>query len=74
MPQVYYQKKKFVNELFLSLLVNYWRSAENQRKFFIEFASQRGFDPLVPDNWKKIKRKELIEQVGKPVSTTLPNF
>ncbi len=43
---------------------NYWKSTENQRKFFIEFASQKGFDPLELKNWDKIKaldfRKEVI--------------
>ncbi len=34
-------------------------------KFFVEFASQKGFDPLVLDNWKNIRKKELIKQVGR---------
>ncbi len=39
------------------------KNPENRKQFLIEFASKKGFDPLVPDTWKKIKRKEVIEQV-----------
>ncbi len=41
----------------------YWRDAHNRRKFFIEFASQKGFDPLVPTNWENVQRREMIKQV-----------
>ncbi len=47
------------------ILGNYWRSAENQRNFFIEFASQKGFDPLVSENWDKITTKAIVKQVEK---------
>ncbi len=30
----------------------YWRNSHNRRRFFIEFAAQKGFDPLVAANWK----------------------
>ncbi len=40
----------------------YWRNAHNRRKFFIEFASQKGFDPLVAINWQNVQYKE-IKQV-----------
>ncbi len=46
-------------------LGDYWRSTENQRKFFIEFASQKGFDLLVPANWDKIRKEDIIKQVRK---------
>ncbi len=46
-------------------LGNYWRGIENQRKFFIEFASQKGFDPLVPENWDKINIADIRKQVIK---------
>ncbi len=41
---------------------NYWSDALNRRKFFIEFATQKGFDPLVPENWRNITRKELAKK------------
>ncbi len=52
----------FGNEL-ISILDNYWRSIGNQRKFFIEFAAQQGFDPLVPGNWDKITIRAIIKKV-----------
>ncbi len=45
------------------ILENYWRSTENQRKFFIEFASQKGFDPLIPENWDNITKEDISKQV-----------
>ncbi len=44
---------------------NYWSDAHNRRKFFIDFATQKGFDPLVPINWENIQYKEILEQVKK---------
>eukprot|EP00026_Physarum_polycephalum_P001074 Phypoly_transcript_01075.p1 GENE.Phypoly_transcript_01075~~Phypoly_transcript_01075.p1 ORF type:complete len:1059 (+),score=134.10 Phypoly_transcript_01075:98-3274(+) len=29
----------------------YWGSMSNRRRFFEKYASDQGFDPLVPDNW-----------------------
>ncbi len=51
------------NDLISYLLENYWRSTENQRKFFIEFATQKGFDPLVPENWDKMPIEDILTQV-----------
>ena len=31
----------------------YWRHIENRRKFLREFADKMGFDPTVPENWRK---------------------
>ncbi len=52
-----------MGNLFLYILENYWKSTENQRKFFIELASQNGFDPLVPKNWDKITKKHITKKV-----------
>ncbi len=41
----------------------YWKDTHNRRKFFIEFAAQKGFDPLVAENWNNIKTKDISEQV-----------
>ncbi len=43
----------------------YWQRTENQRKFFIEFATQKGFNPLVPENWDKITIEDMNKQVRK---------
>ncbi len=52
------------NEL-ISLLEGYWKSTDNRRNFFIEFASQNGFDPLVYGNWDKVTKEDIIKQVRK---------
>ncbi len=44
-------------------LDNYWNSAENRRKFFLQFSKQKGFDPLIAENWDKITKKDIINQV-----------
>ncbi len=41
----------------------YWGDAQNRRKFFIEFATQKGFDPLVAENWNKVTAKDIKKQV-----------
>ncbi len=42
----------------------YWSNdAYNRRNFFIEFATQKGFDPLVAVNWENIQLKEIPKQV-----------
>ncbi len=51
------------NNNFFLLKVKHWKSIENRRNFFIEFASQKGFDPLVYGNWDK-RKKEIIARVS----------
>ncbi len=46
---------------------NHWSDAHNRRKFFIEFATQKGFDPLVAINWENIQNTEIIKQVKRKV-------
>ncbi len=41
----------------------HWKSATNRRSYFIKFAIQNRFDPLVAESWENIKRKEMIKQV-----------
>lgn len=38
---------------------------ENRRKFFTEFARERGFDPSVPQNWKNVTKAEVIAKMVK---------
>jgi len=38
----------------------YWRSAENRRKFFEEFASEQGFDPSIAANWKDVTQAQVL--------------
>lgn len=30
---------------------NHWANKENRRLFFEKYAKDKGFDPLVPQNW-----------------------
>ena len=34
---------------------NFWKSAENRRRFFTRFAREKKFDPLKPGNWYSIR-------------------
>lgn len=43
--------------------VNDWTEVANQRKFFDNFAKENNFDPLNPDNWYKVERRDVFEQV-----------
>ncbi len=43
----------------------YWSDALNRRKFFIEFASQKGFDPLVASNWENVQYQEILKEIKK---------
>ncbi len=40
---------------------NYWKSKDNRRNFFIEFASKEGFDPLIGENWNNVKCAEALK-------------
>ncbi len=58
---------------FLYSLGNYWKSTENQRNFFIEFASTKGFDPLIPSNWKNVTYRDIIEHGGGSLLSNIYN-
>ncbi len=49
--------------MFIFFTGNYWNNAHNRRKFFIAFASQKGFDPLVAVSWENIQYREMVKQV-----------
>ncbi len=36
---------------------------DNRRNFFIEFAAQKGFDPLVATNWDNVTYDEFFAKV-----------
>lgn len=33
---------------------NYWKSAENRKRFFIRFARDHKFNPFIPENWYSV--------------------
>lgn len=36
------------------LAENHWSDDGNRKKFFMELAKEKGFDPLVAENWHSI--------------------
>jgi len=40
---------------------NYWTEKDNRRKFFVDFAKQNGFEPLIAENWYPITRDKITE-------------
>ena len=38
----------------------YWRSIENRKKFFIDYAKQMGFDPNNPWNWQRVTKAHIV--------------
>jgi len=43
---------------FSILPAKYWHNSKNRKAFFLEFAKERGFDPLLPDNWYSITQND----------------
>eukprot|EP00026_Physarum_polycephalum_P001458 Phypoly_transcript_01460.p1 GENE.Phypoly_transcript_01460~~Phypoly_transcript_01460.p1 ORF type:complete len:826 (+),score=126.37 Phypoly_transcript_01460:385-2862(+) len=37
------------------------QNSKNRRKFFLKYAAEKGFDPLVAENWYKQSRKSIVE-------------
>ncbi len=70
-PQLKYRrpginKNYFIYLFTFAFIVNYWSDAHNRKNFFIEFAAQKGFDPLLAENWENVQiRKEVNKQVKK---------
>ncbi len=54
------------NDLFILFVVdNYWKVSKSRRKFFVEFAAKKGFDPYVSGNWDTITKRDILKQVRK---------
>lgn len=47
------------------ITANYWKIPKNRRKFLIDFAAKKGFDPHVSKNWNKVTKKDIIKKVQK---------
>jgi hypothetical protein len=45
------------------LAVNDWTKPENRRKRMEDFAKEKGFDPLIPENWYSVERKDFVKEV-----------
>ena len=49
----------------------YWRDITHKRKFFVDIAAEKGFDPYVVENWVKVTNAELLEK--KVSDKVIPN-
>lgn len=49
-----------INIYFTYSARGYWANNQNLRKFFDKFAQDNQFDPLIPDNWYPITRRQII--------------
>ena len=48
------------NNCFFFKTENYWKELNNRKKFFIEFARKRRFDPFRKSNWENISLNKII--------------
>jgi hypothetical protein len=58
---------------FFSRLINViegiWVDLENRKKAFDSYAIQRGFDPLVAQNWHSVEKKDFMANVKVSIAT-----
>eukprot|EP00026_Physarum_polycephalum_P003286 Phypoly_transcript_03296.p1 GENE.Phypoly_transcript_03296~~Phypoly_transcript_03296.p1 ORF type:complete len:460 (+),score=53.46 Phypoly_transcript_03296:645-2024(+) len=40
----------------------FWNTSKNRRAFFDAYARKKGFDPLVPENWYTVSKKEVNKE------------
>jgi len=38
----------------------FWENKDNRRQFFLELAKELGFDPMVPENWRKVSDAQIL--------------
>ena len=51
-PRMYLTDTFFSSSAYSNLISeNYWRNRANKRKYFLNFARAKGFDPLIASNW-----------------------
>lgn len=48
----------FVAIIFLT--VSYYDDPVRRKEFFLRIAKERGFDPLVPENWYPLIRSDIV--------------
>jgi len=41
----------------------YWEDRLSMRDFFCKLAAEKQFDPMIPSNWKKVTRKDIVTKV-----------
>jgi signal peptidase I len=45
----------------------HWQEVENRRKWFVFFASERKFDPLLAENWYNITSEKLVDSKAQAI-------
>jgi len=40
----------------------YWEELENRRRFFLELAKEKGFDPLNAADWSTVSNADIVER------------
>lgn len=57
--------KRIYNVILILILIlltdQRWGKIENRRKFFEDYAKEKGFDPLVPHNWYRLPRSDIAD-------------
>lgn len=41
---------------------SYWQDMANRRKFFMDYATENNFDPLLPENWYNVSSYKIKER------------
>lgn len=51
---------------------HYWQDLNNQKQFFVDFAKEKKFDPLIPHNWYQVSKNDLLHSKG--IGSILPYY
>jgi len=42
----------------------YWQNLDNRKRFFKEYAAERGFNPTLIDNWRTVTVDDIVARKG----------
>jgi hypothetical protein len=59
--QLFFTATTFFTEIFHRSNTSPWIDPKNRRKFFEDYARQKNFDPLVPENWLSETSKGMMK-------------
>eukprot|EP00026_Physarum_polycephalum_P002000 Phypoly_transcript_02004.p1 GENE.Phypoly_transcript_02004~~Phypoly_transcript_02004.p1 ORF type:complete len:496 (+),score=54.29 Phypoly_transcript_02004:1101-2588(+) len=57
-----YPMLSFSPERFARIHKNYWHDKENRKKFFDQYAHEKGFDPLSAESWYSVPKSNILQQ------------
>lgn len=58
LPRMLESIKLTMLALLMSYIEKFLSVPENQKRFFMKFAEEKGFDPLVLDNWRQVSSQD----------------